>query len=58
MLANSPANKPSISGVETHGLVIVADSEGHGGGKGHRGDSEGHGGGKGTHKSDTTVYSA
>lgn len=30
--------------------VIVADSEGHGGGKGSRCDSEGHGGGKGPHK--------
>lgn len=56
-LANSSAGKPTI-GVSSLGSTVVADSEGHGGGKGHRADSEGHGGGKGPHKMDTTVYSA
>ncbi|MBI1332812.1 MAG: hypothetical protein JST12_02905 [Armatimonadetes bacterium] len=48
---------PGKAQTSTHnGPVMLADSEGHGGG---RADSEGHGGGTGHHRVDqTTVYSA
>lgn len=46
MLSNAALNSVHIAHAPT---AIVADSEGHGGGKGSR-DSEGHGGGKGGHR--------
>ena len=58
MLAISWSSHPSANASSLGSTVILADSEGHGGGKGHRIDSEGHGGGKGPHKTDVTIYSA
>lgn len=45
MLSNAVVNAHPVSSSHP---VLLADSEGHGGGKGGRKDSEGHGGGKGS----------
>ena len=54
MVANVSAQ---ISNSKPNTPVMVADSEGHGGGKGSR-DSEGHGGGKGPRIAENKTYTA